>query len=48
MPSGLARLYEDLANHYAERGESRRRDDCWVLAADAALQDGMPIDAGST
>lgn len=45
MPNGLSRLYEDLANHYAERGESRRRDDCWVLAADAALLDGMPLDA---
>jgi hypothetical protein len=41
----LPRMYEDLANHFARQGESRRRDECLVLAADAALGIGQPEDA---
>ena len=41
----LARLYEDLANHFAHQGESRQRDQCLVLAADAALSAGEPAEA---
>ncbi len=41
----LARLYEDLANHFAHQGESRQRDQCLVLAADAALTAGQPAEA---
>src|SRR5262249_46286182 len=39
------RMYEDLANHYARYGESRQRDNCLVLAADAALSAGSPEEA---
>lgn len=38
-------MYEDLANHFARQGESRQRDQCLVLAADAALTAGMPLEA---
>lgn len=38
----LQRMYEDLANHFARQGESRQRDECLVLAADAALSVGQP------
>ena len=41
----LPRMYEDLANHFARQGESRQRDECLVLAADAALSIGQPEDA---
>jgi hypothetical protein len=41
----LAQLYEDLANHFARQGEFRQRDQCLVLAADAALTAGMPQEA---
>ena len=41
----LQRMYEDLANHFARQGESRQRDECLVLAADAALSVGRPEDA---
>jgi hypothetical protein len=41
----LPRLYEDLANHFAHQGESRQRDQCLVLAADAALTAGLPAEA---
>src|SRR5260370_666563 len=41
----LPRMYEDLANHFARQGESRRRDECLVLAADAALSAGLPEEA---
>lgn len=41
----LPRMYEDLANHFVRQGESRRRDECLVLAADAALSAGMPEEA---
>ena len=41
----LAEQYEDLANHFAKRGESRQRDQCLVLAADAALRDDRPLEA---
>jgi hypothetical protein len=41
----LARLYEDLANHFAHQGDSRQRDQCLVLAADAALTGGQPPEA---
>lgn len=39
------RLYEELANHFAHQGESRQRDQCLVLAADAALTAGQPAEA---
>lgn len=41
----LPRMYEELANHYARHGESRQRDNCLVLAADAALGADMPEEA---
>src|SRR5438093_988048 len=41
----LPRLYEDLANHLARQGDSRRRDECLVLAADAALSAGLAEEA---
>jgi hypothetical protein len=41
----LPRMYEDLANHFARQGESGKRDECLVLAADAALSIGEPEDA---
>ena len=41
----LPRMYEELANHFARQGESRPRDQCLVLAADAALSAGVPEDA---
>src|SRR5687768_7076101 len=44
-PASLAQMYEDLANHFARQGESRQRDQCLVLAADAALTAGMPLEA---
>jgi hypothetical protein len=44
-PDALPRMYEDLANHYARHGESRQRDNCLVLAADAALTAGSPEEA---
>jgi len=37
----LPRMYEDLADHFARQGESRRRDEALVLAADAALGAGL-------
>lgn len=45
LESPLAKLYEDLANHFAHQGESRQRDQCLVLAADAALSAGLPAEA---
>lgn len=39
------RMYEELANHYARHGESRQRDNCLVLAADAAVSADMPEEA---
>jgi hypothetical protein len=45
LEPALARLYEDLANHFAHQGESRQRDQCLVLAADAALSAGQPAEA---
>jgi hypothetical protein len=44
-PDALPRMYEELANHYARHGESRQRDNCLVLAADAALTADMPEEA---
>jgi hypothetical protein len=44
-PETLPRMYEDLANHYARHGESRQRDNCLVLAADAALSAGQSEEA---
>jgi hypothetical protein len=44
-PQSLPHLYEDLANHYARRGESGQRDNCLVLAADAALAAELPEEA---
>jgi CO/xanthine dehydrogenase Mo-binding subunit len=44
-PDALPRMYEDLANHHARQGESRQRDNCLVLAADAALAAGIPEEA---
>jgi hypothetical protein len=41
----LPRMYEDLANHFARQGEPQRRDQCLVLAADAALRNGQPEEA---
>ncbi len=41
----LPRMYEDLANYFARQGESQRRDQCLVLAADAALRNGQPEEA---
>jgi hypothetical protein len=41
----LAKRYEELANHFAKQGESRQRDHCLVLAADAALSAGQPAEA---
>jgi hypothetical protein len=41
----LARRYEELANHFAHQGESRQRDQCLVLAADAALTAEQPEEA---
>ncbi len=41
----LPHMYEQLANHYARQGESRQRDNCLVLAADAALAAGIPEEA---
>ena len=38
-------MYEDLANLFARQGDSRKRDQCLVLAADAALSAGMPQEA---
>ena len=38
----LPALYEDLANYFARQGDWRQRDQCLVLAADAALSAGMP------
>ena len=43
--ASLAQMYEDLANHFARQGESRQRDQCLVLAADAALTANMPLEA---
>ena len=40
-----ARHYEELANHFARQGESRQRDHCLVLAADAALNADQPEEA---
>ena len=45
VESPLARRYEELANHFARQGESRQRDHCLVLAADAALTDGQAEEA---
>jgi hypothetical protein len=47
MPTAdaIPRLYEELANHFARQGESRQRDNCLVLAADAALNIGMGEEA---
>lgn len=45
VPDTLPRMYEELANHYARHGESRQRDNCLVLAADAALAAGLPEEA---
>jgi hypothetical protein len=44
-PDALPRMYEDLANQHARHGESRQRDNCLVLAADAALAAGIPEEA---
>jgi hypothetical protein len=44
-PDALPRMYEELANHYARHGESRQRDNCLVLAADAALSADLPAEA---
>jgi hypothetical protein len=44
-PDAVPRMYEELANHYARHGESRQRDNCLVLAADAALAAGIPEEA---
>jgi hypothetical protein len=41
----LARRYEELANRFAHQGESRQRDQCLVLAADAALTADQPEEA---
>lgn len=41
----LPGMYEDLANHFARQGESRQRDQCLVLAADAAQNAGMTQEA---
>ena len=41
----LPRMYEDLANYFARQGDSQRRDQCLVLAADAALRNGQPEEA---
>src|SRR5262245_28577946 len=41
----LPAMYEDLANHFARQGESRQRDQCLVLAADAAHSASMPQEA---
>jgi hypothetical protein len=41
----LPRMYEDLANYFARQGEPQRRDQCLVLAADAALRNGQPEEA---
>jgi hypothetical protein len=41
----LPSMYEDLANHFARQGESRQRDQCLVLAADAAHRAGMTQEA---
>jgi hypothetical protein len=41
----LPAMYEDLANHFARQGESRQRDQCLVLAADAAQNAGMTQEA---
>jgi hypothetical protein len=38
-------MYEDLANHFARQGESRQRDQCLVLAADAAQRAGLTQEA---
>ncbi len=43
--NALPALYEDLANYFARQGEPRRRDQCLVLAADAALSANMPQEA---
>ena len=44
LPS-RSEMYEDLANHFARQGESRQRDHCLILAADAALSAGQPDEA---
>jgi len=41
----LPAMYEDLANHFARQGESRQRDQCLVLAADAAQRAGLTQEA---
>ena len=41
----LPRMYEDLANYFARQGDTQRRDQCLVLAADAALRNGQPEEA---
>jgi hypothetical protein len=41
-PHDLQQVYENLAKHFATRGEPRPRDQCLVLAADAALTAGNP------
>jgi hypothetical protein len=41
----LPSMYEDLANHFSRQGESRQRDQCLVLAADAAHRAGMTQEA---
>src|ERR1043165_1904458 len=43
--NSLQRMYEELANKYAQQGEARQRDHCLVLAADAALTAGQPDQA---
>lgn len=44
-PETMLRVYEELADRFAKQVEPRFRDHCLVLAADAALTAGRPVDA---
>jgi hypothetical protein len=41
----MLRVYEEVADRFARKGEPRHRDHCLVLAADAALAAGRPMEA---
>jgi len=44
-PDAMLRVYEELADRFATENEPRHRDQCLVLAADAAMSAGQPGDA---